>query len=127
MKINGATQIGDTGYPLANLKPYILYHNDNGSTGNLTINDAIENYKYYELIPATPETAAVKNKVGNKVVISRYECDGAYLYIGTGQVKITETSLVKSNTYTWYGPISSPYQNRSNGDWYPIYEVIGWK
>lgn len=49
MKINENTQIGDTGCKLESLVPYLLYSNDNGTNGNITLNDSVANYTYIEV------------------------------------------------------------------------------
>ena len=48
-KLNGALQIGNTGYLLEQLAPYLLYSNDNGTNGNITLNDSLSNYNYIEV------------------------------------------------------------------------------
>lgn len=109
------------------LKGTILYQNNSGATGNITLNDAIENYKYYEIIPYGSEYQATKNRVGTNSIISRFAYDGTYIYSATETISLSGTSLTKSGIAGWYGTTSNPYQNQSTSDWYSIYQVIGYK
>ena len=109
------------------LKGTILYQNNSGATGNITLNDAIENYKYYEIIPYGNEYQATKNRVGTNSIISKFAFDGTYIYSATETISLSGTSLTKSGIAGWYGTTSNPYQNQSTSDWYSIYQVIGYK
>ena len=109
------------------LKGTILYQNNSGATGNITLNDAIENYTYYEIIPYGSEYQATKNRVGTNSIISRFAFDGTYIYSATETISLSGTALTKSGIASWYGPTSNPYQTQSTNDWYSIYQVIGYK
>lgn len=109
------------------LKGNILYQNNSGATGDLTLNDSILNYEYYEIIPYGNESHAIKNRVGTKSIVSRQAFDGTYLYTATETITLSGDQLNKTSIYQWYGALSNPYQNQSTIDWYPIYQVIGYK
>lgn len=48
-KINGNIQIGNTGYSLNRLVPYVLYNNSDGASTDITLNDNYTNYKYLDI------------------------------------------------------------------------------
>lgn len=112
---------------LNNLAGTILYKNDEGTTGNLTLLDDISNYDYYEIIPFGNENESVRGRAGNSVAISRVSSDGTYVYTNTGQIQVTGTSLTKNNIHNYYGSTSNVYQTHTTDDWYPIWLVIGYK
>lgn len=112
---------------LNNLAGTILYKNDEGATGNLTLLDDISNYDYYEIIPFGNENESVRGKAGNSVAISRVSSDGAYVYTNTGQIQVIGTSLTKNNIHNYYGATNNVYQTHTTDDWYPIWLVIGYK
>ena len=110
-----------------NLTGYILYQNNSGATGNLTLNDNISNYTYYEIIPYGSEMYSLKNRVGTRTIASRQAYDGTYIYNATQTITLTGTSLTQSGIAGWYGPTTNTYQNQSTNDWLSIYQVIGYK
>ena len=48
-KLNGALQIGNTGYKLEQLIPYVLYDNSTGASTDITLNDNYTEYKYLDI------------------------------------------------------------------------------
>lgn len=110
------------------LIPYTLYDNSSGSTGNITLSDNVENYKYIEIYYKDEANAILCQKTYNNSTIlflSRIASDGANFQpsrtIQLSQNTITTTRYGKV-TITNSGSVSVSSSNNIY-----ITRVIGYK
>lgn len=110
------------------LSPYTLYENSSGSTGNITLSDNVENYKYIEIYYKDEVNVILCQKTYNNsaiLTISRFASDGANFQpsrtIQLSQNTITTTRYGKV-TITNSGSVSVSSSNNIY-----ITRVIGYK
>lgn len=53
-RLNKNIKVGNSNTTLESLVPYVLYQNDNGSTGDITLLDTADNYFKIDIIVWTP-------------------------------------------------------------------------
>lgn len=63
---------------LSNLKPVILYENESGTNGSVTLNDSVENYKFIELYGVQTNTSYTS---GGRMYTKLYNPNGKKAYL----------------------------------------------
>ena len=89
--------------------PIVLYDNESGSTGNITLNDSIANYKYitiYYKSPISNDRGFVRvwnnNSYTSEIDMTMNRIDEFNTYYNwTTTIKINETSLTYFNSCQW--------------------------
>lgn len=140
MKINKDIQIGDTGYSLEKLIPYVLYSNENGIQGNFTLNDNIDNYKkidilvkhwYFDIYKTFTLHDLTKTHTLDMLV-----GDGGCLYWVASRISISNKNVnigqsYAMNTYAFRtsSSLATAFasQPSDNNVRFKIYKVIGYK
>lgn len=110
------------------LIPYTLYENSSGSTGNITLSDNVENYKYIEIYYKDEANAILCQKTNSNSTIlflSRFASDGAN-FQPSRTIQLSKNTI----TTTRYGKVtitnSGSVSVSSTNNIY-ITKVIGYK
>lgn len=116
------------------LKGTVLYENETGTNGDVTLNDNIKNYKYIEIFyQVQKDGVAVKSEkvnvnLDNYVNLSLTDYINPYMWFHTKTMQMTETQL-KVIRY-------KEYRFKDSTDWSPygsevdlilITKVVGYK
>lgn len=104
----------------------VLYENQSGTTGNITLSDSVNNYRYIEIYYGTIGSGIncvkIIPSITNNCNFTSFNITGGTTYIYSTQTTISGTSI----TITAYarGPISAiAYDANFNS----IFKVIGYK
>lgn len=134
---NGVTPINDTNLnkiqadlqaEIDKLKGVVLYEDTTGTTDNITLNDEIENYNYFEIESYVGYSSAnVYTNTGKLPIATKSRIHISNLFIGTNGVQIynkrvaisgKSLSVISDRTYS-SAVIEGPYTY--------ITKVIGYK
>lgn len=106
----------------------VLYSNTTGTTGNITLSDSVENYKYIEIrYKGINEEEYSTNKITTKS-LSRIHLNSFFITIG-GLLNVANGRIgISANTLTWTNNrtiIDGQYDE--SGNKIKIIEVVGYK
>lgn len=116
-------------YPYALLKEFVLYNDDTGSNGTITLTDNVSNYKYIEIFYRN------NDKIYNSVKV--YQANNKVVWLSTGYISENnvdgnikyKTVDIKNNTISTFKNIEVNFNasNRYNYNYVFITRVVGYK
>ena len=126
------SQVSQNTSNIEKLTPIVLYTNDEGDNGNITLSDSVANYTYIEIFYKSSDKHYGSTKIfspnGKRADLFSFATTGSTLYIKSKCVSISGVSISNVSS-TSYGEtnISSSTTSFANNNLLYITRVIGYK
>lgn len=115
---------------ISNLEGKILYENETGEKGNITLNDSSSNYKYLEIYYKNDENEFDMTKVyspnGRMISLKSLHYYDNVVYTFMKTMLINEKSIIKNATYSGGGYYGAAMGSTQSDSIY-ITKIIGYK
>lgn len=122
---------GENIYPYALLKEFVLY-SSGGTSGNITLKDSIQNYKYIDIhyiadnIRSSTKVYADNNEFNFSININYTGTDN-YHYIYNSTYKINDKEITFLNARNDFIDLNNNVASHGAKAYISIYKVIGYK
>lgn len=106
----------------------VLYNNEAGTTGNITLSDNAENYDYFDFIckRSTHEYTVRVYKPNNKTVsLTTSFTDGTYVYVYTKVLNVSGTQITVVRANIGYFNNTGSYATSDDSNF--ITKIVGYK
>lgn len=140
-RINGTLELADAnGQNRINVRDYlipkVLYSNDNGATGDITLTETANNYRYIEVFFGSDDgysstkfeyISSRKTKFTIRMeFINEEDSDRHFLYASTYQLSGTSITFIRASNDFLYIP-GNNVGNYGTASYVKIYKVLGYK
>lgn len=114
------------------LRAYVLYSDETGTKGNITLNDSSANYKYLEAYYYADQNHILSSKVcdpdGNSIILQMVGYYGNSFAVRSAMYNISGTTLTLSTDDSGYGFIhSSSIEIHGESNPFFVTKILGYK